>query len=120
MRNAITEMTNDVLAREDSALDIFGHPPDEQLPIWLSTEAAELLEWAAGHGEFGAAHAMEWKYPNDEHGSPQRREWFDRAKNELFTHGLIAERGYFAYEATETGRAYVDVLCPPCVIRRAC
>jgi len=137
MKTTISEMTNDILARDDdSPLDIFGHPPEGQMPLWASAEAAEALEWmmtlqdvppryagddkARKGQEFSPADAMDWRFPNAPHADPAARAWWDRVKDELFTHGLISESGWWRYRPTRTGRAYVKALCPPCEIRKVC
>lgn len=107
--------------------------PAYQPPLWVSEDAARVIEWAlsiAGDpdpeatrkrgmrprlaGEFSPAEAMEHFYgprnDADEAYHKDRRAWWDAVKTELRQGNLLAEVGYVGYRPTAVAR---DRFTPP-------
>lgn len=93
---------------ENAPFDIFGNPPDGQLPMYLSDAAASFLLDAADR--FGTESFTFRDHSLD-------RETWDSIRPELSRNHLVAEDGYFAHYVTEIGLDYARLLNPAGIVR---
>lgn len=113
--------------------------PSRQPPIWLSEDAARVLEWAMTiepepdeirethrrpprlRGQFSPAEVMEHFYgprdDSDEAYYKERRAWWEEIKTELRSSNLLAEHGYFGYVPSTTAWDFFPPADAPTVRR---
>lgn len=95
--------------------------PHNVAALWVSEEAARVMEWAVSikadgpdakpgfgrkvrnAGEFSPAEAMEHFMPGRPHGDKDRREWWKRVGKELRNANMLREAGHFGHVPSEIG-----------------
>lgn len=113
--------------------------PSRQPPIWLSEDAARVLEWAMTilpepdevrethrrpprlRGQFSPAEVMDQfcgpRDDSDKAYAQSRHDWWDEIKTELRTTNLLAEHGYFGYVPSSTAWDFFPPEAVPTVRR---